>query len=66
MNCTAWNSVVAKALSSRPVVQPSTASATATTSSIQTGPATSRPHTQMAKPVATVACTTARDANATA
>ena len=43
MNCTAWNSVCAKALTNRPSAVPSTASTTATTPSSQTGPSTSRP-----------------------
>ena len=43
MNCTAWNSVVAKALTSSPSAVPRTASTTATTASSHTGPLTSRP-----------------------
>ena len=43
MNWTAWNSVVAKALTNRPSAVPSTASTTATTPSSQTGPLTSSP-----------------------
>ncbi len=38
MNCTAWNSVRANAETNRPSAQPRTALATATTTSIHTGP----------------------------
>src|SRR3954452_1881207 len=44
-NCTAWNSVRANAETNRPSADPSTASQTATTTSIHTGPATSSPST---------------------
>ena len=66
MNCTAWNSVRAKPLASSPSAVPRTASKTATTTSSHTGPATPRPHTQTANPVAITACTTASAPNATA
>ena len=55
MNCTAWNSVVANALTNSPNAVPRTASATATTSSSPTPPGTSRWHTHTANPVATTA-----------
>jgi hypothetical protein len=42
MNCTAWNSLRAKALASRPSATPSTASTTAIRTTSQTEPATSR------------------------
>ena len=38
MNCTAWNSVVANALTNRPSEIPSSAFATASATTIQTGP----------------------------
>ncbi len=44
-NCTAWNSVRANALTKSPSAVPSTASATATTTSSHIGPATSSPST---------------------
>ena len=45
MNCTAWNSVRANPLASRPSAVPSTASATATITSTHAGPARSRSQT---------------------
>ena len=66
MNCTAWNSVVAKALASRPRAVPSTASTTATSPSCHSGPSTSRPHTYTAKATVTIACSTAISPNASA
>ena len=43
MNCTAWNSVVAKALRKRPSAIPRSAFATAISTTAQTGPAVSSP-----------------------
>ena len=57
MNCTAWNSVCAKALTKRPSAVPRTASTTATTSSSQTGPWTSRPSRPTLRPTASAAWT---------
>jgi len=64
MNWTAWNSVSAKALTNRPSVLPSTAFATANTTTSQFGPATSRPSGPSASSETTVACTTATRAKA--
>jgi len=65
MNCTAWNSVVAKALTSRPRDIPSVAFPTASAPMAQRGPETSRPRRPKASEQTTVAWTTATSANAT-
>ena len=64
MNCTAWNSVSAKALMSRPSVLPRTAFATASRTTTDFGPSTSRPSSPNARSDTSVACTTATSANA--
>ena len=66
MNCTAWNSVSAKALTSRPSAVPSTASTTATTPSSQTGPLTSRPSRPTLTPTASADWTAASSPKARA
>jgi hypothetical protein len=59
MNCTAWNSVRAKALASRPSATPKTASTAAIINTSKGLPGGSSPRTQIANPVLTAACTTA-------
>ena len=66
MNCTAWNSVRAKAETNSPIAVPSTASATATTTSIHPGPVTSRPRTNTLSSTASSDCTAATRPNASA
>ena len=64
MNCTAWNSVRAKALQNRPSATPSTALTTAIRTTSPALPAVSRPSSQYAAPAATAACTAAASPNA--
>ena len=59
MNCTAWNSVDANAERNSPSDIPSRALATASATTIQTGPATSSPSKPMPTADATPACTIA-------
>ena len=66
MNCTAWNSVRANAETNRPSAVPRTASATATTVSIHTGPAMSSPRTQTERNTASADCTAATSPKAIA
>ncbi len=66
MNCTAWNSVRANAETNSPSAVPSIASPTATTTSIQSGPVTSRPSTQNDSRTASSDCTAATSPNARA
>jgi hypothetical protein len=55
MNCTAWNSVCANALTRSPSVLPSTAFATARTTTSHSGPAVSRPRSPNASKETSVA-----------
>src|SRR5690606_26495899 len=48
MNCTTWNSVVAKALANSPSIVPSSPLTAATSTSIPSEPSISRPHTHTA------------------
>ena len=66
MNCTAWNSVRAKPAGEQAQGGAEHGVDHGDHDSSQTGPATSRPHTQTAKPVATSACRTAITPNARA
>ena len=64
MNCTAWNSLRANALTNRPSAMPSTAFAIATATTSPAGPAVSRPSNQYTVAHATSACAAAATANA--
>jgi hypothetical protein len=64
MNCTAWNSVVAKALRKRPSAIPSSAFATAISTTAQIGPAVSSPSNPNATADVIDACPAATAANA--
>ncbi len=66
MNCTAWNSVVANALTKSPSAHPSTPSTTATRPSTASEPSTSSPSRPTETATASADCTSATRANARA
>ena len=66
MNCTAWNSVVARALTDRPRAVPSSASSTATTTTSHAAPHTVMPYGPKHNPETTRAWTMAANPRAIA
>jgi hypothetical protein len=66
MNCTAWNSVSAKADTSSPSAVPSTAFSTDTTVSVHTAPSTCMSSTPTVSPTASTDCTSATAPKASA
>ena len=64
MNCTAWNSVCANALTNRPSAVPRTAFATASAATTARGPCTSRPSAPKVSAETTPAWRAATSANA--